>query len=293
MQTILSYDKIVIGSSLEALMFAFIHDLPIFFSTPDYPFKFSFLDTSLNLSYLKIENKMRKLKTHANEIIVGAPKSLLWERLMFCLGVTNKTPTAHLCHSIRYNGDTISFMDEYHKIAEIEFNHCYYFGDQNCKGFVKTEAVEDRFMCYDWLYFSSGKKHNIDFIETGDNFVSKIWFYDELREGELALLKDACVVSILTKEQLQDFDYSETMSRFKAIHEMEKRGMKHRNSLIVNGKQHTVNIQAQHKKREIWRLNEEIYSADDRIEIAKYKEKDLYADLQNCKLANNRFLRLL
>ena len=84
-KAILSYDKIVIGSSLEALMFAFNNQLPVFFTEPERPFRFDFLDPSLDLSKLKLANTERILRTLDGEIKVGLPKEILWERLIFML----------------------------------------------------------------------------------------------------------------------------------------------------------------------------------------------------------------
>jgi hypothetical protein len=50
----LKYDKIVIGSSLEALMFAFNNELPIFFSEEQRPFRFDYLEPDIDLSFLKL-----------------------------------------------------------------------------------------------------------------------------------------------------------------------------------------------------------------------------------------------
>ena len=65
---ILNYDKIVIGSSLEALMFAFNNQLPVFFSEAERPFRFDFVEPSLDLSDLNLENDFKnELKTINNE----------------------------------------------------------------------------------------------------------------------------------------------------------------------------------------------------------------------------------
>ena len=40
------YEKIVIGSSLSALIFAYVNDCPVFFTEPDTPFRFDFLSPS-------------------------------------------------------------------------------------------------------------------------------------------------------------------------------------------------------------------------------------------------------
>jgi hypothetical protein len=91
---------------------------------------------------------------------------------------------------------------------------------------TEKEVANDGMICYDWIAFHRGGKHEIDYIETEDSFVKQIWFYPSDRIDGATKVKDACIVSFLSKDDLTNFDYSETMARFKAVSEMESRGMK-------------------------------------------------------------------
>ena len=292
---ILYYDKIVIGSSLEALMFAFNNQLPVFFSEAERPFRFDFLDPSLDLSDLNLENEERTLRTFDMEMKVGLPKEILWERLMFVLSYFGKVPFANLCKSMRYTGSTIVFSDEYSKLAEINFNHCYYFGDKNCHKLLNEKPVDTgEYICYDWIAFNRGGKHDIDFITTEDDFVRSIWFYSSDRIDGNSPVKDACVVSHLTTEQLSDFDYSETMARFKMLHEMESRGMKGKfNGYGPNGKPKHYRFRTTHITRGTKKKNETFESAQSYIEIPNCTEYNLYKNLSPASVAYNRLLRVL
>ncbi len=292
---ILNYDKIVIGSSLEALMFAFNNQLPVFFSEAERPFRFDFVDPSLDLSDLSLENEERTLRTVDGEMKVGLPKEILWERLMFVLSYFGRTPLAGLCRSMRYTGSTIVFSDEYSKIAEINFNHCYYFGDKNCHKLLNEKPVDTgKYICYDWIAFNRGGKHDVDFIKTKDDFVGTIWFYSSDRIDGNSPVKDACVVSSLTAEQLSDFDYSETMSRFKMIHEMESRGMKGKfNGYGPTGKPKYYKFRTTHITRGTKKHNETFESTQNYIEIPSYSEYNLYKNLSPASVAYDRLLRVL
>ena len=215
-----------------------MHELPVFYSTPHKPFRFDHLEQTLDLSCLKIPNIIQSLNTHAGTITVGMPKNLLWERLVFLLSIHGHAPLSNTCESLRYDGEnTITFSDAYAKLIDIEFDECYYFGDDNTSNLPKIEIDSTKIICYDWIAFNRGGKHNIDHIETDDDFVKEIWFYSSDRIDGKTPVKDACVVSLLTPEELEDFDFSETMARFKAVSEMETRGMKGKfNGLGPNGK---------------------------------------------------------
>jgi hypothetical protein len=179
------------------------------------------------LSFLCIENKTKILKSFGKEEEVGIPLLAVWERLMFLISLHGKAPLSGLCRTIRYDGNTLTFTDEYSKIGEIEFEHCYYFGDRGCTHLTQETRGATKYICYDWIAFKIGGKHAIDYIETRDRFVRKIWFYPSDRLGNY-ITKDACVLSILHEHELHEFDFGSTMARFKTVHEMKKRGMKAR-----------------------------------------------------------------
>ena len=285
----------MIGSSLEALMFAFNNELPVFFSEEERPFRFDYVEPGMDLSYLHLENAEKTLNTFDGEIKVGLPKEILWERLMFVLSYFGKAPLSNLCKSMRYTGNTLIFSDEYAKIAEINFNHCYYFGDKNCHKLLNEKTIDTgEYICYDWIAFNRGGKHDIDFIETEDEFVRSIWFYPSDRIDGNNPVKDACVVSHLTTEQLSDFNYSETMARFKMIHEMESRGMKGKfNGYGPNGKPKHYKFRTTHITRGIQRKNGKDQSNQSYIEIANCSEETLLKDLSSASVAYDRLLRVL
>ena len=223
---IYKHDAIVIGSNLTALLYAFNNKLPIFFSHPRRPFRFDHLPTDTHLECIGLSNETRLLHTHSGNIKVGPAEEELWARLLFILSLTGQAPLSLLCGSLRYNGKTLVCSNEYSKIAEIEFDKAYYFGDDNCTGLVEKEVADTSYICYDWIAFNRGGKHEIDLIETDDDFVNQIWFYPSDRIDGNTRVKDACIVSHLTDSTMDEFDYSQTMARFKMIHEMEERGMR-------------------------------------------------------------------
>jgi len=291
---IIKHDKIVVGSSLKAVMFAFINELPIFFSVPQKPFFFNKLPVDLDLSFLSIHNEKIKLNGIGAEKEVGLPQEDLWNKLMFILSYVGKSPLADFCDSMRYNGETLVFSNFFSKIAEVSFNTCYYFGDNNCYRLIDQKEIDKgNYLCYDWIAFNSGGKHEIDFIHTEDDFVKDIWFHPSERIDGRTKVKDACVVSCLTDSQLMDFDYSETMARFKMLHEMKERGMKGKqNGFNSAGNPRHYAFKTTHIRREI-QQNEILKEYKDHIQIPTIEIQDLYKDLRGATLSYNRFLRYL
>ena len=81
------YSRIIIGSSLSALIFAFNNDIPIFYSDYKRPFELDFIKPDVDLDFLGITNEKRILKGFDSEREVGIQKNILWERLLFLLSM--------------------------------------------------------------------------------------------------------------------------------------------------------------------------------------------------------------
>ena len=281
---IFEYENIVVGSDLKATLFAFNNNLPILFSQPRRPFRFDFLKPNTNLGCVKLTSSTPEIQ-----------KELLWERLLFLLNLDGKVPLANLCTSMRFDGEHLTCSNEYSKIGALNFSNCFYFGDDNISGLVREkELANPTYTCYDWIAFNSGGKHKVDYIWVGDDFVKEIWFYSSDRMCGNSPVKDACVVSTLTEDQLSEFDHSETMARFKMISEMEKRGMKGRqNGYSSNGNPKHYKFKTTPIRRTKRRDPMEIISKDDRVSLPSVSEKSLLANLAESCTPYDRFLRYL
>ena len=92
------FGDIVLGSSLEAVTFAFSNRYPIFFEDQQRPFRFDYFGSSVDLSFLKLPDTFQKtLTTFEGDVKIGIAKELLWERLLFLMSMYGSVPTANLC----------------------------------------------------------------------------------------------------------------------------------------------------------------------------------------------------
>jgi hypothetical protein len=289
------YSNIVVGSSLSAVLFASANNYPILFTEPEKPFRFDYLSHDIDLSSLKLDNDKILLKTFDTDKTVGTQKLLLWERLLFLLSVGSNVPLSNLCRTMRCVDDKIHCYNEYSKIAEMTFDTCHYFYDENATGFAKEKNIDtSEYLCYDWIAFNRGGKHNIDYIETDDKLANQIWFYPSDRIDGATSVKDACVVSTLNTAQIEHFDYSETMARFKLEHEMTSRGMKGpSNGYGPNGKLKHYKFRTTSISRSTSRIKRQLEKAARNIEIAHQDEASLLKDLQKISLGHHRLLERL
>jgi len=291
---ILEYNEIVIGSNLTAVLYAFNNKLPIFFTVPERPFRFDYLDPAQDIACVGMENVEHSLTTHSVNINVGTAKELLWERLLFLISLAGRAPLSTFCESMRHNGESIVCSNEYSKIAEIKFEKAYYFGDAKCSGLVKEKPLADpRYICYDWVAFNQGGKHDIDYIKTGDDFVSEIWFYSSDRIDGNTPVKDACAVSIIKEEDIFNFDFSETSARFKTTEEMYKRGMKGKfnGHCPKYGHPKYYRFKTSHISRRKEKNKTTISTRESAIKVTKTKEQTLLRDLPASCLGYDRYVR--
>tara|TARA_R110002110_G_scaffold168693_3_gene370310 strand:+ start:32756 stop:33694 length:939 start_codon:yes stop_codon:yes gene_type:complete len=290
------YDKIVVGSSLEAMLFAFNNEYPIIFAEERRPFRFDHLEPELDLSCIGIGREDTTLTSREGNKIVGTKKETLWEHMIFLMSLNGQVPLSNMAHSIRHTGDTINCANEYNRIAEITFNECFYFGDNKSTGFVHQKALDNkRYICYDNIAFHIGGKHELDYIQTEDNLVGEVWFYGSDRIDGNTPIKDAIAVSFLDSKQLLDFEYSETMARFKLIYEMEQRGLKGKKA----SEQTTAGNDKYYKHRtsSIYRQTRECPIRQEpqasNITLPKVSEENLLEGLSAGCLGYNRFLKYL
>ena len=292
---ILEYDNIVLGSSLDAILFAAQNFFPVVFSDFRKPFRFDYFEPTTDLSFLNLPNGLgpKSLTTLNGQFEVGIAKYLVWERMIFLLSMRGHVPLSNLCSNLRASDNKITCYNEYAKIAEIRFKNCYCFGDNNIQGLFKQKVLDNyEYVCYDWIAFNKGGKHGIDFIETDDDFVKRIWFYSSDRIDGNTAVKDACVVSVLTHEQIQDFNYSETMAKFKLLSEMESRGMKGQfNGYSLNGNPRYYKFKTTHTRRDKHAEEKNETFRVSGFKTKSFDQSEAYKNLQSIQLDYDRFLR--
>ena len=82
------YDRVVVGGTLEAVLYAFVHNLPIIYDSETIPRFFEFLDPDIDLSPLLIENTAIDLKTFSGSKTIGLLKRDVWNRLVWNLSLS-------------------------------------------------------------------------------------------------------------------------------------------------------------------------------------------------------------
>ena len=97
----LKYNRVVVGSTLEALVYACLNNYPVIFSRLTPPRRFETFNHDEDLSIFGVQNKTKTIQTNFSEKEVGIDKLWLWERLYFYLSVAGLCPMIDNVASIR------------------------------------------------------------------------------------------------------------------------------------------------------------------------------------------------
>ena len=95
-----------------------------------------------------------------------------------------------------------------------------------CSDVSRTTNRAKRYKVYDWINVRSCGKHDIEYLKTEDEFVSELFFYPSTRLGAKQNDTDLLIISVLSENDLHNFDYSETITRIKAKNVMLDQGIR-------------------------------------------------------------------
>ena len=285
------HDQIVVGSSLRAVLFAALNDFPVFFTKPEKPFEFDYFDPSIDLSSWGLHNELQLWTTPNGEKKTGQNKIALWEHVFFVLGLKGLTPFSDFCSSLRIDDNTLTGYSEYAKLRSVDFGVCHYFDDHATYNLLPSENTPKTYNVYDRFAFIRGGKHHLDLIEDKDHFCNKIWFYPSPRLDGETLIKDACVLSILSDDQIDDFDFSETLVRLTTLQKMKDLGLRGpKNGRQADGSQRYRSFKAQAINRTKFLISPPLWLETDTIKVPQIAEADLVKDLGRIAENNKRIL---
>ena len=263
-------DIIVIGGNLEAFLYAYVHELPTIYVEKKIPFRFDQIEHK-NLRYIGLD---------PNQIYES---SELWARLNFFLGLSGLLPMSSNATSIRIVDNELSVITKHSRNIKFNFNKLVVFDDEKVFGLLQVKRrITKKSRVFDWVNVRSGCSHDILYLHSDAEFVKDIIFYPTDRSDNRSL-KDLVAISHLTNEQINDFNYSDTMAKFKIIEMMKEAGIKGaRNGRDVNNpdKFKYYSVKVEPAQRVIERNVIKYYDADDRFEFVYDSVEQLLDNLK-------------
>jgi hypothetical protein len=233
----ISCDSLVVGSSIEALTYSYLNNLPVISCGLIPPLHFECFKPTDDLSVFGIENKTKTIRTNFSEKTSGLNKLWLWERLLFCLSTAGLCPMTDKSVSLRISENSIKASTSNARMAKIHYKNLIVFDDNGIYGLNPSDTPSDLYKVYDWFHVRSGMKHKYDQIEDNIDFVRCIIFYPSERIAGDHDFKDAVSVSYIKKTDLDSFEFSDINARFKTKYMMKQAGIRGaRNGRDMNDK---------------------------------------------------------
>ena len=268
-------DELIIGGSLNALLYAWFTGSTLLSIDPKEPYFFERFSTDAQLHKVGMENKISKLRSPKGEILTGACKSEVWRRLYFLLAMAGQAPIPNTAQSIRIEEGVVKITTSHSRMARFRFEKLKIF-DASAVGLKQINAKMRKYKVIDWIWVNTGMVHEFDCIHDHDDFVKDIYFYAYNHRGGRDL-KNLVAISYLTGEELEEYHYSDTYAKFKTEHLMKESGIRGRKNGFRNGVPYHLNVKVTPKKREL-------------VCIDNY-HLDLTAGVEHCQLTDEEILK--
>jgi hypothetical protein len=139
-------------------------------------------------------------------------------------------PLSDKATSLTVQDNLLKVVTKDSRLARFEFNKLIIFDDEKINGLplLKKEKLE-KIKVIDWFDVKSGMEHEHEKFKTDSEFVSEVIFYPSDRFGiqkGSRIRKDLVAISYLDENQINDFDFSGTMAKFKIVSMMKENGIK-------------------------------------------------------------------
>ncbi len=209
-------------------------------------------------------------------------KDYCWSRLILMLSLSGKLIDCSVDTNVKISNNFV-------KLSSIGSTYRYEFGD--CKIFdttgiqLENEILQHRpnqYFVIDDLELSNlgGKHPTLEHKIESCDFARKIFFYSSDRVDGANYVTDCVVESLLTREQLNSFDYSDSMIRFAVIRHLTSIGihgtfMKYYKS----GKPKYRKPKVKHKKRLIIERENNLYQDSNSIKFINMSTEQMFHGL--------------
>ena len=142
------------------------------------------------------------------------------------------------------------------------------FDDEKISGLQPHKKSFAKYKVLDWVNVHSGMIHEYDFLNSSIDFVRDIHFYPSNRIDGRHDKKDLVAVSYLSEDQLKDFDFSDTVAKFKILKLMKQagiRGARNGRDQLNPNKYKYYSLKARTTKREIMKGKMPKYENEENI----------------------------
>ena len=213
---------VIIGHSPQALLYSYLNNTPIIINKKSSNNMFDFLPQHLPLHLVGLENNPTTLKATEGVVRFGTSKVELRSDLLLCISMSGLLLNSVPPWNIKIEDSKIDYFTKARKYS-IDYETVRIFDADNISG-LNIKKHNTVYEVYDSIHIRSSNKNDIEYISSEDDFVKEIYIYPSKRNGTRKDDRDIVCKSILTKEQLDSFDYSDTICRMKVASKMKESG---------------------------------------------------------------------
>tara|TARA_Y100000034_G_scaffold99499_1_gene122268 strand:+ start:1 stop:996 length:996 start_codon:yes stop_codon:yes gene_type:complete len=279
-EKIYKVDNLVIGSGLNAIVFAYLNNYTIINNKLKYPFRFEFFPPSLDFSFLYISIKNKEVQSRQEKKELGVSKVDVYKHLLFNLSLAGLAPLSDKVISIKLADDRAEAITERGTFA-FEYKKVFVFDDENVHNLPEAMEVvnEDVYRVFDWINIRSCTSHPYDYFVTKEDFVNEVFFYpSERMDGHHKTRRDIVSVSYLSQEQIQQYDYSDTYAVFKIMKMMKSlgiRGNRNGRDMLDKTKYKYYALKLESDRREVEPLQINLYQDTKNVEFMYSSAEEL------------------
>jgi hypothetical protein len=245
------YNNIIIGGSLEALLYSFISETPIIIKEPIIPFELEKVTNLVDFKFLGYEG------------VRDIYKSELWDRLTFLLSMGGLVLVPNIVKNIRSERKAFTITTIDNSRIKIRYNERIDFDK------ISNSSLN----VYDWFHVHSGTVHPHIFIEDRKSrFVNKLFFHSPRRIGLNRSRKDVVAFSKIRTADIESYESSESYARLKVLKMMKDNGIRGTaNGYNKRGLQLHYAVKIEHSHRDIIKNYTPLHST---LEILEQRKRE-------------------
>lgn len=240
-------DRIVIGSTIEAAYYAILNDC------------FFFPNRAIPPLFYRENTEM-------------------WPKLTFMLGLLSKLISFEDTATIRITDNELKIIAE-NVTYKYKFGECCIFDPTGVQLENKIlKAKNKTFLVIDDFELSTLGEHRFEIppVTGQSGFAREIHFYSSDRVDGASYITDCVVESELTQEQINSFDYSDTMARFIVERHLESMGIKGAfMKFYKSGKPKYRKPKVTHVKRLVFERDNNVYGDTEIVKIKNFSMEEI------------------
>ena len=239
----MKFEELVVGGCVHALLKSYMDNIPIVLTTHQQPT----ID-------LKFQESLCVEQLRTNRY------TECWSMLKFLCAMRGLVVNHNELEYVR-----IQENNTYFRGTDLKFNKCHLFPSTIVKTDLKVTKTEhqDCYKIIDFMRLKFCDASNLGCVNVKDNFISLI---------ESVGKKELYAVSFLSKEQLTDFDYSDTMVRFITQKVIAEHPGLHRPLIHKSGDSRRI-PKIEVTSRQVIPLEEVVYESEKRVKFYDRKKR--------------------